>query len=271
MKKIARIVTVVALCTVAALAFAACGGSSSGAAANSQGASQGASSVEAVEPAYVVSKMTMYQDGKETATIEYEVNESGSVTESTTIANGETRVTKASDFNELGYATKSSNDNGESTNEFTIENGQVVKQVTTFKGNDGQTSTYTIEYAYHDNGMLKSRITDDQNRVASQSYDENGYITESSNEPKAEDIIGSTMSYTWEMDANGVPTSVTQEVKASDSSSEAGAATKTMKVECDEAGNLVKRYNEDGSLAVEYEYVKIDNPNKMIQSQPKMF
>ena len=249
MKKWSKVIGVLAVAAVAALCLAACGGGGGSAASSS-------SAAKAYDPIYVVTNWKMYSnmgDGNPVLTGEWvmEYDEHGNNTKQTitninpTTNEKQESVSTWSDFDANGYPAKFVNAQGAtSTTKWTVENGQAVSA-----GSDMSTS----EFAYYDDGKLKSQVIEYPDRKVTVEYDENGrqtsQVTEGGEHP-------STTEMTWTLDDKGFVTGLSR----TSTMANGEANTDNFTVECDENGNIVKVIR-DGVLAYEFEYQKIDNPS----------
>ena len=255
MKKWSKVIGVAVVAAMAALCLAACGGggsSSGSAAASSSG------SANAYEPIYVVTKWSSYSnlgEGSEpvlTSEWTFEYDEHGNNTKQIVknldpVSNewDEAALTW-SDFDEYGYpGTYVGRDGNTTKNEWTIEDGHAVKNVS---------STSTVEYTYYDDGKLKTQVITYEDRKVTVGFDENGrqvsQVTEGGDYPSKGESV-------WVLDDQGNVVSVTRTTTMEKTGQ---TMSNEYTFENDENGNITKVYR-DGVLCEELEYQKIDNPS----------
>jgi len=154
-------------------------------------------------------------------------------------------------INEDGYPEKMyTSANGSSSSvsyEYQVDNNQVIKRT----ASDGSYEDYT----YYPDGKLKTSYQYSETSQSSRKYDEDGYL---SSQVFTSSSGKTTSDYQWKFDSQGTPTEVA--VNQDFGSLNIDSSTTTFSLQCDENGNIVREYNEDGSLISEYEYTRIDNP-----------
>ena len=213
-----------------------------------------ASSSQSRGPVYLVKHQSWYIETRDdpymTATNEYD--EFGNMTKRTieTITDfstnkKETTVLTYSEFDNDGYWAKSTNSKGDViTWENTIENGHATKR----SNSDGATT----EYAYYDDGKMKSLKTLIGDARTIIEYGENGLpesgSTEGTSAPEKSE-------YTWEFDDKGF-------IKGFTRTSDITGKTETSEytAECDDDGNVILVYS-NGKVSQKIEYQKIENPS----------
>ena len=143
--------------------------------------------------------------------------------------------------------------------EYTIENGRIVLQSDHGESGAGDTKT---SYTYHPNGIMASMtviVSDSATRITE--WDENGFQVAYyfENDQGVQDHT----TYEWTFDDQGFATGYTrQDIRSGYSSdSENGEKTRQYQVQCDDYGNTVAVYDENGQVFSEYEYVQIDDPS----------
>lgn len=116
------------------------------------------------------------------------------------------------------------------------------------------------EYEYHDNGVPKELRQESSDKLISLNrYDENGFQVECSTSTWRS-------TFDWQFDDYGWPVSVEIETKYKDEDSYKHVS---YTFECDENGNIVRQFDENGSLVAEYSYETVDNPSPAVRTGSK--
>jgi len=164
------------------------------------------------------------------------------------------------------HSWSDSGEDGESEshieNEFDAK-GKLVKTVSD--------SMFVSEYTYYENGAVQSLVQSDTDDPDYQTYyeyewDDQGFLTYS-HSSYVNDGVSSYEAYEWlewEFDENGLPIGVSVEKEdIFDSTDTDDWSYEWYDVETDKAGNIMSISND--SMRIEYEYVKIKNPNAAAQ------
>lgn len=208
-------------------------------------------------PVYRPVKITnYYSDGNVMSSMKYEYDEHGNplkrtyILEKTEYIDGNTIIVTWDDYDSVGCNATCTDGNGlVSDVEWEIRGGRPVKEL---QRGDGTTSTYE----YYPDGRVKNITTfqGNQRDTTTVDYEMHMMSQESLGGENPSDSV-----VTWNTDDNGFVKSYTSKM-----TKDGETSTHTYKVQCDENGNVVTIWDDNGALYSKKEYVRIDNPSTKV-------
>ena len=279
-------IAVVAFAVTLGVAAVGCSGNSVDGSSSRQGSDVAAGSNDVTSgPEYVLTRSVSYEhDGRAVASTEDTLDEHGNVVE---------RIEKSAAAAVTHTFAYERDENGFCTSYSVTADGSAVGKptVTTFSyenqyDDEGRLiqsdrNNQRDEYAYYPGGTLKMHQYADYNAetgspdnpLTSRKYEFTKEGLPEHMEHISYDVsnCAELTDYEWTYDAKGAPISCTRSNREEDLDGKVfDSGTEVLKVETDEAGNVVALRHEDGSLMSEYEYARVDNPSLAVRSFPNM-